>query len=163
MKLANVRLCTIIMQWLRTQSSSLSDVIDVAIESPTSWITIIDVDMTPLWLTSRLPIPVSSTVAIHWLSTLSLDIKVKTQASCLSQTMVIYFSDFSFIDIISASKFPEPQSGLALRGSACRCTTIDYLCDQWCVWPKMWWFLDNTYLRAFHVIILKKSTQVSEW
>ena len=24
-------------------------------------------------------------------------------------------------------------------GSACRRTTIDYLCDQWCVWPKMWW------------------------
>ena len=31
-------------------------------------------------------------------------------------------------------QFPEPRSG-----SACRRITIDYLCDLWCVWPKMWW------------------------
>ena len=33
-----------------------------------------------------------------------------------------------------SSQFPEPRSG-----STCRRTTIDYRCDQWCVWSKMWW------------------------
>ena len=46
-------------------------------------------------------------------------------------------------------QFPEPRSG-----SACRRTTIDYLYDQWCVWPKMLW--SNKRLGG-SVLILKKT------
>ena len=46
------------------------------------------------------------------------------------------------------SQFPELWSD-----SSCRSTTIDYRCDQWCVWPKMWW--SNKHLDG-SVLILKK-------
>ena len=50
--------------------------------------------------------------------------------------------------IISASNGPNR------RAVACRHTTIDYLCDRWCVWPKMWW--SNKRLGG-SVLILKKN------
>ena len=68
----------------------------------------------------------------------------------------IAFKDFSiFYKCVQRELLPEPRSS-----SACRHTTIDYLSDQWCVWPKMWW--SNKRLGG-SVLILKNNNRSVIW
>ena len=53
------------------------------------------------------------------------------------------------------SSLPELMSG-----SACRRTTIDYRCDQWCVWPIIGW--SNKRLGG-SVLILKNNKRSLIW